>query len=195
MSMNDPAALAETLPWCTGPESPTGRRVLDVRPASRTLLSASQDPEAALRVFEVPSVCTGFPEDPVVDVVDWTFSSAELSRIRAGFVPTAMEDKWCIVSEEIDGSLRVRFFRSWSHWLAFVLDFDGARAKRLVYAARGGQLACETVRAIVDGYLLARPCVLRAPSDLGTDKARLMAFAISTAGRRADFVEPRTRRR
>jgi ADP-ribosylglycohydrolase len=188
-----PAALAETLPWLSGADSPTGRRVLDVRAASRTLLSMSEDAAAAMTLIsDLPETffdADPAPENPVSIPVRWSFTTTEMSRVQRGFPPGTMEDKWRIVTRPRLGGLRAYFLRSWTNRVVATLDVDGAMGT--VLTARQDTFAPEaTVRAILDGYLLDGPCVVPATPDLGTDKLSLMSFGISVAGRRCDFVEP-----
>lgn len=48
--------------------------------------------------------------------VDWTYSAEDLERIRWGFVPVAMEERWFIA---VDGD-RLFFYRSWTGQLCYV---------------------------------------------------------------------------
>lgn len=48
--------------------------------------------------------------------VDWTYSAEDLERIRWGFVPYAMEERWFI---GVDGD-RLCFYRSWTGQLCYV---------------------------------------------------------------------------
>lgn len=142
---------------------------------------------------DLDQLASGLPGDGWSTMVDWPFDEFELLRIRAGFTPSAMEDKWRILSREEAGTLSVYFRRSWTNDLVFVAEIKDGRASRLSHAK--GCFAPElTVRAILDGYLLGRTCVLTAPRALGTDKSGLMSYGISVAGRRCDFVEPEAAR-
>lgn len=189
----DPSALAERLEWCEGDASPTGRRVLDIRPASRTLLSASADAEAARHVLEAPAdieaLASGWPDDARSTAVDWSFDDTELKRMQDGFAPAAMEDKWRIVSRLEGAKLHVFFRRSWTNDLVFVLELEGGQAKALRYP-KGAYRPELSARAILDGYVFGRTCVIPAPRVVGEDKRRLMSYGISVAGRRCGFVEP-----
>ena len=129
----------------------------------------------------------------MVNGIDWTLDEPELFRIRAGFAPSAMEDKWRILSRAEQGTLRVYFRRSWTNDLVFVVEIKDGRASRLSHA-RSTFAAELTVRALLDGYLLGRTCVLPAPRELGTEKLGLMSYGISIAGRHCDFVEPEAAR-
>lgn len=190
---SDPREIAERLDWRQESESPTGRRVLDVRPGTRTILSASADPEAARRVMASSSdpeqSAVGGIAEPAYSVIDWAFDDDELVRLRGGFVPSAMEDKWRILIAEVGKELRLYFLRSWTDQLLFVVEIVDGHARRLVHT-QDQFSPIATARAVLDGYLLERPCVIPAPPSFGEDKFRLMSFGISMAGRRCDFVEP-----
>lgn len=190
---HDPRAIAERLEWREGSDSPTGRRILDVRPGSQQILSASADPEAARRVMassaEAEQSAAAGIAGPVHSAIDWAFDADELARIRVGFAPSAMEDKWRILAREEGTVLRVYFLRSWTNQLLFVIEIDRGRARRLLHT-QDQFSPIRTARAVLDGYVLDRPCVIPAPPSFGDDKFRLMSFGISMAGRRCDFVEP-----
>lgn len=189
----DPSALAERLEWCEGDASPTGRRMLDIRPASRTLLSASADVEAARNVLEAPAdidaLASGWPDDARSTAVDWSFDDTELKCMLDGFAPAAMEDKWRIVSRLEGVKLHVFFRRSWTNDLVFVIELEEGQA-RAVHSPKGAYRPELTARAILDGYVFGRTCVIPAPRAVGEDKRRLISYGISVAGRRCDFVEP-----
>jgi hypothetical protein len=48
--------------------------------------------------------------------VDWPYSAEDLERIRRGFVPYAMEERWFI---GVDGD-RLCFYRSWTGQRCYV---------------------------------------------------------------------------
>lgn len=189
---HDPEAIAGALTWCEGAGSPSGRRALDVRPGSRTLLSASADPDAARRVLE-PSdahiLATGLPANPARIAIDWAFDEDQLGRIRAGFAPSAMEDKWRIVASNEGRMLKVYLRRSWTDDLYYVVEIVGGRAQGL-WHQRDAFMPERTAHAIVGGYLLGETCVIPAPAAIADDELQLMSYGIAVAGRRCDFVEP-----
>jgi hypothetical protein len=188
-----PEAIAATLEWIVGDASPTGRRVLDVRPGSRTLLSFSEDPDAAANIaagaIDVESIGRDLPHDPASLHVAWTFTEPELASLVAGFVPTQMEDKWLVASRRAGERTSLYFLRSWTRELLAVVELRDREAFR-VWHSRTMLLPEATLRALIDGYLLGRPCVIPAPPECGDDRLRLLSFGIAVAGRRCDFVEP-----
>lgn len=189
-----PHAVAAGLEWKTGGDSPNGRRVLDVQPGVTSLLSMAQDPRAAFNVMaaEAPNEAgldAAVPEPHVAFDVHWPFDADDLARIERGFKPSAMEDKWRIVTRVAGTVTRSCFLRSWTNNLFYVLVIRNAIGVRLL-AQSGDDDPVATARAILDGYLLNRVCVLPGPPRLGTDPFLLLSYALSVAGRRCDYVEP-----
>ncbi len=188
------AALAESLVWCDGDLSPNGRRVLLVEPAAQSFTSSTATPEGAAWFREgcpidPATLPQRLPEEPVKEKVSWALAGDAVSRVRAGFRPTALEDKWRVITVAVDDGERVYLLRSWTGALVYVLDL-APHGVRWVWREAGDPLGVEIARAIVDGYLLDRPCVIPAPRGLGEDKFKLMTWGLQTAGRRCKAVEP-----
>ena len=193
-SPNSPAALAEPLVWCDGDLSPNGRRVLLVDSATAPLLAMIREIESA-HWFDAgcpidhDALHSKLPDDHVKEKVSWPLSKDEVARLRAGFVPSSLEDKWRIVARTLDKGERVYLFRSSTGSLMYVLDLCESGV-RWVWRGARDPLGVVLARSIVDGYLLDRPCVVPAPREFGEDKARLLAWGVKIAGRRCKAVEP-----
>lgn len=189
-----PQQLAESLVWKEGLDSPNGRRVLWVQPATRTLQAMTKDP-AAIAFFAAgcpihrEQLAARLPDGAVEHGVDWPLTDDEGVRLVQGYRPTALEDKWRIAGWPSEAGLRVVFLRSWTGALIYVLQADRGRVRKL-WAPKADRLAVPTVRALMDGYLFGKPCVIPAPPDLGEDRLRLMSYGFQCAGRWCDAVEP-----
>jgi len=138
---------------------------------------------------DVDGLADRLPEAAVELTVHWPIESEQVMCFFSGFFPEAMEDKWRIVAWPMEGGLRVYFFRSWSGVLTYVLEVS-EQAVRRIWAQAGDPMPEAMLGAIVDGYLLGKPCLVPAPPELGDDKLRLMLHGITWAGRRCDAVEP-----
>lgn len=193
-SPNSPAALAEPLVWCDGDLSPNGRRVLLVEPATSALRTMVREPGAAEWFnagcpLDLDALPSRLPDEHVKEKVSWAFTADEIERIRGGFTPESVEDKWRIVARATEQGERVYLLRSWTGTLVYVIEL-GAHGVRWVWRGARDPLGVEIARSIVDGYLLGRACVVPAPRELGDDKARLLAWGVKIAGRRCKAVEP-----
>lgn len=188
------AALAEALVWCDGDLSPNGRRVLLVEPAALSFQSSTASPEgvawftAGCPVDE-EALRARLPDEPVKEKVAWPLTGDEVARLRAGFTPEALEDKWRIVTLRVDEGERVFLLRSWTGALMYVLDL-APHGVRWVWRGARDPLGVDLARAITEGYALDKPCVIPAPRELGDDKVRLMTWGLQMAGRRCKAVEP-----
>lgn len=188
------SALAESLVWCDGDLSPNGRRVLLVEPAAATFVSSTSSPEGAAWFtagcpVDEAALAQRLPDEPVKEKVNWSLTGDEVARLRQGFTPAALEDKWRIVTLPVDGGERVFLLRSWTGVLMYVLDL-APHGVRWVWRGAKDPLGVEIARAITDGYALDKPCVVPAPRELGDDKLRLMTWGLQMAGRRCKAVEP-----
>lgn len=188
------AAIAESLVWCDGDLSPNGRRVLLMESAAASFVSATSGSDGAAYFaagcpVDAEALATKLPDDPVKEKVSWHLTAEERQRVRDGFVPEVMEDKWRIVTVPVDGGERVFLLRSWTGAVMYVLDL-GEHNIRWVWRGARDAIGVAMARAIVDGYLLGRPCVVPAPRELGEDKQRLMVWGFQMAGRRCKAVEP-----
>lgn len=188
------AAIAESLVWCDGDLSPNGRRVLLTESAAATFVSAVGSADGAAYFaagcpVDPETLASKLPDDPVKEKVSWPLTPEERQRVRDGFLPDVMEDKWRIVVLPVDGSERVFLLRSWTGAVMYVLDL-GEHNIRWVWRGARDAIGVAMARAIVDGYLLGRPCVVPAPRELGEDKQRLMVWGFQMAGRRCKAVEP-----
>ncbi len=190
-SSGSPAALAESLVWCDGDLSPNGRRVLWVEPAAAALRSPPGEAPwlAEGCPIDADALRARLPDAPVKEKVSWPLTPAEVERVRAGFTPEGLDDKWRIVTLPVERGERVFLLRSWTGALVYVLDL-GDQGVRWVWRGARDALGVEIARAVVDGYVLGRTCVVPAPRELGEDKARLLAWGIKIAGRRCQAVEP-----
>jgi hypothetical protein len=186
--------LAESLVWCDGDLSPNGRRVLLVEPAARSFRSSTKTPEGAAWFhagcpIDEDALRGRLPDEPVKEKVSWPLTAAEIDRLRAGFVPEALEDKWRIVTLAGPEGERVYLLRSWTGALCYVCDL-APHGVRWVWRGAGDPLGVDIARAVVDGYVLDKPCIIPAPRELGEDKLRLMTWGLQMAGRRCKGVEP-----
>jgi hypothetical protein len=193
-SAGSPAAIAETLVWYDGDLSPNGRRVLWVEPATPMMLAAMADAKAATWLakgcpLDAGSLPARLPDDHVKEKVAWALTPDEVARIREGFTPESGDDKWRIVTVPVERGERVYLMRSWTGALVYVLDL-GEHGVRWVWRGARDPLGVELARAVVDGYLLGRTCVVPAPRELGEDKGQLLAWGVKIAGRRCKAVEP-----
>lgn len=59
--------------------------------------------------------------------MDWTYSPEDLERIRWGFVPYAMEERWWI---GVEGE-QLLFYRSWTGMLCYVAQFSPTGISRV----------------------------------------------------------------
>ncbi|HXK19317.1 MAG TPA: hypothetical protein VNG33_16000 [Polyangiaceae bacterium] len=189
----DPRQLAQALEWKEGDASPNGRRVLWVQPAARQLLSLTSGNGAFFFAagcpVDVEKLPLQLPEQATELAVSWPISSDETMRLFAGFAPAVMEDKWRIVAYPTEKALRVFFFRSWTGVLLYVLEVNAGTVNKL-WAQPQDELAVPMAKALLDGYLLGRPCIVPALAEHGEDKLKLMLHGIQWAGRRCDGVEP-----
>jgi hypothetical protein len=188
------AALAEGLPWRDGATSPNGRRVLWVEPAATTLMSATTHIATAAYFgagcpVDPDALRARLPDAPVEARVAWPLTRDEVARVERGFRPLVMEDKWRIETLDIEGGQRVFMLRSWTGMLLYALDLDERGVTR-VWSSSDDPCGPHMARAVFEGYLLGRPCVVPAPKELGDDKAKLLLFGIQMAGRRCQAVEP-----
>ncbi|MGH2603345.1 MAG: hypothetical protein ACRDJ9_28675, partial [Dehalococcoidia bacterium] len=64
------------------------------------------------------------PDKHAKIALDRAFNAAEMTRIEAGLIPEAMEDKWFIYFD----SNRLHFHRSWTGFCIYVVEFvrDGS---------------------------------------------------------------------
>jgi hypothetical protein len=189
----NPTELAETLEWREGDASPNGRRVLWVQPAARQLLSMTQGDGApwfaAGCPIETETLDGRLPENSVERDVDWPIAESDSMSLIVGFGPEVMEDKWRIVGWPGEKSIRLYFFRSWTGVLIYVLEVEGGTVRK-IWAAGDDALAEPMSKALLDGHILGKACVVPAPAELGEDKLKLMLHGIQWAGRRCDAVEP-----
>jgi len=188
------SALAESLVWCDGDLSPNGRRVLLVEPAAQSFRSSTSSPEGAAWFaagcpVDEAALRGRLPDEPVKEKVHWSLTGDEVARLRAGFTPEALEDKWRVVTLAGDDGERVYLLRSWTGALTYVLDL-APHGVRWVWRGARDPLGVDLARAITDGYALDKPCVIPAPRELGEDKLRLMTWGLQMAGRRCKAVEP-----
>jgi hypothetical protein len=108
------------LAWLGPDQNPFGMRVLDCRPFSTTMLSATKDPSIAARFSRLRGASGEehrgrHPEDAVVARRDLAYPFNGESRDGPLFVARQMEDKWDIY--RYDGHLY--FARSWTGELVF----------------------------------------------------------------------------
>jgi hypothetical protein len=194
MLQKSPGELAEELKWVDGKASPSGRRVLHVRPAVSNLVSMTSDPSAA-SFFAAGCPVSGerlksmLPDEPTEIAVDWPLTETEAARVAGGFLPEVMEDKWRIAAFSVDGALRAFFLRSWTGALVYVIEVKDGAVKRLWFSGKD-DLAELMVRGVMDAYLFDRICVIPAPPELGDDKLKLVVHGMQWAGRHCDYVEP-----
>ncbi len=193
-SAGSPAALAESLVWYDGDLSPNGRRVLWVEPMSTTLSTAPDDAKAMQWFLDgcpvdEEALRAKLPDEHVKEKVSWPLTPDEVARLRAGFTPEGAEDKWRIVTLGTEQGERVFMLRSWTGTLMYVLDLT-EKGVRWVWRGARDPLGVELARAVVDGYVLQRTCVVPAPREIGDDKGRLLLWGVKIAGRRCKAVEP-----
>jgi|GEM_PF-3115904 len=104
--------------------------------------------------------------------IDRQFTLAEMNRIRWGFIPMAMEEKWFIFFKRN----RLFFHRSWTGYCVFVAHFkrsqDGyvlhlieANRNRRQYTEEDDAYDAKLVSDILDNFLLA-PQTSKGPSGL-----------------------------
>jgi hypothetical protein len=189
----NPHELAETLEWREGSRSPNGRRVLWVQHASRTLLSMTQSTEGAAFfgsncAVDPEELAHRLPEGATETSVHWPIAQDEGIQLLLWYRPEVMEDKWLIVPIPSSSGIRLFFLRSWTGVLVYVLEWDKS-AVHTIWAAEGDRLAEPMLRALMDGYLLGKPLIVPAPSELGDDKLKLLMHGIQWAGRHCDAVE------
>ena len=85
-------------------------------------------------------------------VAGWKYSLEDLERIRWGFVPRAMEDKWLMVVEDE----QLFICRSWTGQLCYVahLSPDGIPNVEISPAMGPPFNTLEMVRDLIDGFLI-----------------------------------------
>jgi hypothetical protein len=90
----------------------------------------------------------------VAHPVRWTFSAEDLERLRWGFVPRVMEDKWFILAE---GS-SLRFYRSWTGQFCYSarLTDDGIDGVEIPRELRGSAADPGFIRGLIEGILIGR---------------------------------------
>src|SRR5437667_10541486 len=103
------------LAWLGPEQNPFGLRVLDLRPFSTTMISATADPSIATRFGQLRTASGEehrgrHPEDAVVTPCNLTYPFNGESRDGPLFKAQQMEDKWDIYLH--DGHLY--FARSWT---------------------------------------------------------------------------------
>lgn len=103
---------------------------------------------------------------------DRQFTSGEMDRIKRGFIPMAMEEKWFVFFKRN----RLYFHRSWTGYCVFVAHFkrrqDGyvlhlieANRNRRQYTAQDDAYDAKLVSNIIDNFLLA-PQTSKGPAGL-----------------------------
>jgi hypothetical protein len=195
-SANSPASFAETLVWYDGELSPNGRKVLWIEPAAERYATVIHDvtpTDFFSRGCPVDEneLQTQWPEDHVKEKVSWALNDEEIERMRKGFVPEVLEDRWRMMTFKVDGSERCYVLRVSDGKLMYVLDV-GEHGIRWVWRGARDAMGVEIARALIEGFLLGHTCVIPAPRNAGEDKSLLMAWGIRIAGRRCKAVEPQT---
>jgi len=186
------------IPWLPAADNPWGVPVLDVRPVTLGMLSASKDPTMASNAVsygrEDGSAFEG--QAPGIDRTTDAALVFAADRVVADgvlFTPEAMEDKWAVFV--VDG--RVVFVRSWLRkvYATAEVRVDGERA--VIGPIHGALLDDEppefTVR-IVD-YLLRSHAMRQTwpaplPAGMEEDPRAAAMWCMSMFGRRALVATP-----
>lgn len=130
------------------------------------------------------------PRDPRTVKIHWLFNHREFARIRQGFLPCVMEEKWFIYFR------RCRLFlsRSWTAKTRYVLEFV-PRSPRpgMVVASRllvaqdperwdpiSDDQACEECAMVLEGYVLGRPLEWSGSSGMDPLRAWSLMGAVMT---------------
>jgi hypothetical protein len=188
--------LFSRLAWLEPDQNPFGLRVLDCRPFSTAMISATKDPSIAARFGQLRHA-TGeehrgrSPEDAVVVRCDLSYPFNGESRDGPLFIAQQMEDKWDIYL--CDGHLY--FARSWTGELVFrariefketvavVSEIAASRAKVLDEPA----LAVRVVDFLMKTHLYRKEAPHPFPQGLPEDKKTLALYSFSEYGRWAFF--------
>jgi hypothetical protein len=186
--------------WTRAEDSPFGRRVLDCRGYCK--LMPPPDHEKLARGYEetrkssVASLAGQLPEDahPGGVKVYWRYARSDLARLRAGFHPHSIDDRWIIRYTEG----RIYLQRSWTGALIYVAELsEGDQAIVRVFLRRSDAdteeqtaLSLALVRYLLDSHVLGRQATVPVPGDLAEEPLKMALFAFSIAGRYGEYAEP-----
>lgn len=186
------------IPWIAA-DNPWGVPVLDVRPVTLGMLSASKDPQVASNALsyggEDGHSFAGLP--PAVDRTVEASLVFAIDRVLADgvlFTPQAMEDKWAVFV--IDG--RITCVRSWLRKVWVTADVRQAGDTAVVGPIHGAFIDADEAPALTVALLdcLLRNHALREvwpvplPPGLAEDPRSAALWCMSMFGRRAMVATP-----
>ncbi len=127
------------------------------------------------------------PERRTTIALDRRFSADEMERLRRGFIPEEMEDKWFIFLEDD----RLYFHRSWTGICIYVVrlvpDGDGRRMveaevnrEPTQYTQTDDEQDAATIGSLIDLFLLGQPSI---PPTGHTDPGKRALALWSLVGR------------
>lgn len=184
------------LAWLEPDQNPFGLRVLDCRPFSTTMISATKDPSIAAHFSQLRSASGEehrgrHPKDAVVARCDLAYPFSGESRDGPLFVAQRMEDKWDIYL--YDGHLH--FARSWTGELVFRAAIEFREREALVTSVEASRakvmddldLAVRMVDFLVKTHLYHQEAPHPLPRDYPDDKKALALYSFSEYGRWAFY--------
>jgi hypothetical protein len=184
------------LVWLEADDSPFGLRVLDCRPFSTAMISATKDASIATRFTQLRA-STGeehrgrHPEGAIVAACDLAYPFTGECRDGPLFVAQQMEDKWDIYL--YGGNLY--FARSWTGELDLraAIDFRGEEAVITEVEASGAKvmddetLAVREVDFLMKTHVYGKVAPHPFPQGLPEDKKVLALHSFSEYGRWASY--------
>jgi hypothetical protein len=194
-----PVAHDDTFPqlaWLEPDQNPFGLRVLDCRPFSTTMISATLDPNVAARFNQLRSSSGEehrgrHPEDALAARCDLAYPFNGESRDGPLFVARQMEDKWDIYL--YDGHLY--FARSWTGELVFRAAIQFKEKEAVITEIEASRpevmddpdLGVRMVDFLMKTHLYRKEAPHPLPRDYPDDKRAIAVYSFSQFGRWAFY--------
>lgn len=108
-------------------------------------------------------------KEPLTAPWDLLISDADVEKLKVGFTPHGMDDKWCILAEDPDkdGNVSIRIMRSWLQEECYILHIAprrsshdgagaGAKVQGITWEGNKAGLQCGAQQAKKEAVMLAR---------------------------------------
>jgi hypothetical protein len=184
------------LAWLEPDQNPFGMRVLDCRPFSTTMISATKDPNIAARFSQLRRASGEehrgrIPEDAVVARCNLSYLFNGEFRDGPLFVAQQMEDKWDIYL--YDGHLY--FARSWTGELVFRATIEFKETEAVITEVEASRskimddptLAVRMVDFLMKTHLYRKEAPHPLPQGFPEEKKTLALYSFSVYGRWAFY--------
>lgn len=189
------------LPWIEASENPWGVRLLDVRPVTHTMISASQDASCAKNAISFggddgASFIGHAPRANQTVELGLRFPIDRMLADGVLFTPRQMEHKWAIFLRE----RRLIFVRSWTRTVYAIAEVIEHSDHVVLTTLRGSllgegeppELSARAADYLVHSHALGVPYPAPLPDGLSRTPRKAALWCMSSYGNRASFATEET---